>query len=105
MKYLLDTHTWLWWMREPRKLGTLTHQAIAEVWRSRGQVSSITACDSGTSAAPNTPCRRRAATISVSDCAAPQSADATVKPTMAIEKTRLRPKRAVQKPISGVQIA
>ncbi len=30
MKYLLDTHSWLWWVREPRKLGTVTHQVIAE---------------------------------------------------------------------------
>ncbi len=30
MKYLLDTHCWLWWVLEPDLLGPQTHRAIAE---------------------------------------------------------------------------
>ena len=30
MKYLLDTHCWLWWVREPARLGKLTHQTISD---------------------------------------------------------------------------
>ncbi len=53
--------------------------AIAWPTFSRGLMSSSTACDSGTSAAPNTPCSSRAATISTSEFASPQSAEAIVE--------------------------
>ena len=35
----------------------------------------------------------------------PQSTEATVKPATATRNTRLRPKRAARKPVSGVMIA
>jgi len=56
---------------------------MADPCFSRGLMSRITACDSGTSGAPNAPCRIRNATISSSDVAMPQSIDAIVKPTTA----------------------
>jgi len=28
MRYLLDTHIWLWMLREPHKLSSLVHQAL-----------------------------------------------------------------------------
>ena len=65
--------------------------AIAWPTFSRGLMSSSTACDSGTSAAPNTPCSRRAATISTRLSARPHSAEATVKPTTEIEEHLRRP--------------
>jgi PIN domain nuclease of toxin-antitoxin system len=30
MRYLLDTHIWLWMLREPHKLSSLVHQALHE---------------------------------------------------------------------------
>jgi PIN domain nuclease of toxin-antitoxin system len=30
MRYLLDTHIWLWMLREPHKLSSLVHQALYE---------------------------------------------------------------------------
>ena len=68
--------------------------AIAEAWRSRGWLSSSTACDSGTRQAPNTPCSRRKATSCVRLCAAPHNIDAMVKPTTDHMNRRLRPSRA-----------
>ncbi len=68
-------------------------------------MSSRTACDSGTSPAPNAPWSRRKATISGSEVAAPHSIEATVKPDTAIMNSRLRPNRAARKPVGGVMIA
>jgi len=30
MRFLLDTHIWLWMFREPHKLSSVVHQAVAE---------------------------------------------------------------------------
>ena len=30
MRYLLDTHIWLWMLREPHKLSSLVHQTLYE---------------------------------------------------------------------------
>ena len=68
-------------------------------------MSSSTACDSGTRAAPNTPCSSRNTTISGSDCATPHSTEATVKPATATRNSRLRPKRAASQPVGGVMMA
>src|SRR5579862_2379313 len=68
-------------------------------------MSSSTACDSGTSAAPHSPCRRRNSTSCDSDCAMPQSADAIVKPAADTASTFLRPIWPASHPESGVMIA
>ncbi len=62
-------------------------------------------CDSGTSAAPNTPCSRRNTTISFSDPATPHSIEETVKPTSEIRYSRFRPKRAASHPTGAVMMA
>ena len=68
-------------------------------------MSSIVACDSGTSAAENMPCTRRNTTICSSVCAAPQAIEAIVKPTMQIMNSGLRPKRDASQPTGAVMIA
>ena len=65
----------------------------------------MTACDSGTSAAPNTPCSRRNSTIWLMSCASPHSTEATVKPAEQMMKMRLRPKRLATQPTGAVMIA
>ncbi len=80
---------------------------IAIAWPifSFGLMSSSTACDSGTSAAPNRPCSRRAPTISRMLSAMPHSAEATVKPATANRNTRRRPNAEHSQPVSGVAMA
>ncbi len=68
-------------------------------------MSYITDCDSGTSAAPNMPCKTRNSTISGNDCAMPQRIDAMVKPATAVTNSRVRPNRAARKPVGAVMIA
>ncbi len=68
-------------------------------------MSSSTAWDIGISAAPKSPWKRRAATISGRVCASPQSAENTVKPTTEAMNTRLRPTCPASQPESGVMIA
>ncbi len=68
-------------------------------------MSSSTACDSGISAAPNTPCNRRNSTISTRELEMPHTADATVKPPMETWNTILRPSLPASQPVSGVMIA
>ena len=68
-------------------------------------MSSMVACDSGASAAPNMPCSRRNPTNCSSDCAAPHIMEATVKPVMQIMNSRLRPKRTAIQPTGAVMIA
>ena len=70
-----------------------------------GLMSSRTVCDSGTIAAPNTPCSRRNTTISSRLQAMPQSIEVTVKPTTEIRNSSLRPKRSDSQPVTGVMIA
>ena len=68
-------------------------------------MSSIVACDSGTSAAENMPCTSRNNTICSSVCAAPHSIEAIVKPTMQDTNNGLRPKREASQPTGAVMIA
>ena len=68
-------------------------------------MSSMVDCDSGTRAAPNTPCSSRKTTICGSDCAAPHSIEATVKPIRQVRNSRLRPKRKAIQPTGAVMIA
>ena len=68
-------------------------------------MSSIVACDSGASAAPNMPCSRRKPTSCSSDCAAPHSMEAAVKPMMQMMNSRLRPKRTAIQPTGAVMMA
>jgi hypothetical protein len=63
------------------------------------------ACDSGTSAAPNTPCSNRNDTICVRLCEMPHRADAATKPAMQISRKRLRPQTSVKYPVKGMKIA
>lgn len=63
------------------------------------------ACESGTSPAPKMPCMTRNSTISVSEVAAPQSIEASVKPITMIMNSRRRPSRAARMPVGGVMIA
>ena len=65
----------------------------------------MVACDRGTSAAPNIPCSRRKATISVREFAMPHSAEAIVKPVTHTRKRRLRPKCEASHPTGAVKIA
>ena len=53
-------------------------------------------CDSGTSAAPKTPCNSRNITICGRDCAAPHSMEAAVKPNRHSRKRFFRPNRMRQ---------
>jgi hypothetical protein len=73
----------------------MPHTAIAEPCFSRGLICIRTTCASGTSAAPNTPCSSRAATISASELDMPQRADATVNPEIDARKTFFCPKRSI----------
>ena len=79
--------------------------AIAEPCFSRGLISMTTTCDSGTRAAPKTPCSRRAATISNKESDSPHRADATVKPTTDVMNTCFCPKRSTNQPVTGVAMA
>ena len=60
---------------------------------------------SGTSAAPQMPCRKRQQTISVSESAAPHIIDAMTKPVMQATCRFLRPKRTAIQPTGAVMIA
>ena len=65
----------------------------------------MTACDNGTSAAPNTPCSKRNSTICVMSCARPHITDAAVKPAEQTIKTFFRPKRLAIQPTGAVMMA
>jgi hypothetical protein len=79
--------------------------AIAWPTFSFGLMSSSTACDSGTSAAPKTPCSSRAATICHSEAAMPHIAEAAVKPITATMNTLRRPHCPHSQPVTGVAMA
>ena len=81
------------------------HNAMAEPCFSRGQVSSRTACDSGTSAAPQRPCSSRNRTIWPRVWARPHKTEATVNPATWTRNSRLRPNRPASQPVGGVMIA
>ena len=80
---------------------------IAMAWPrcSGGYASSITDCDSGTSAAPNAPCRSRANTMAPMSCDDAQSSDATVNPAQQMMNRRFRPNRSDIQPIGAVMMA
>ena len=65
----------------------------------------MVACDSGTSAAPKVPCRKRNTTIWASDSAEPHSIEAMVKPARQVRNRFLRPHRAASQPTGAVKIA
>jgi hypothetical protein len=67
-----------------------------------GYASSITDCDSGTSAAPHIPCSSRNATICSIVWDSAQSSDATVKPPTHTMNSFLRPKRSASQPTGAV---
>ena len=64
-----------------------------------------TVCDSGTRAAPNTPCSTRNSTICGSVCAMPHSIEATVKPATETRNSRFSPNRPERNPVGGVMMA
>ena len=68
-------------------------------------MSSSTACDIGTSAAPPKPCSARNSTICGSVCARPHSTEATVKPAIEKRNTRLRPNCPASQPLKGIMMA
>ena len=69
-------------------------------------MSSSTACDSGTSAAPNDALQQAEQHhLGQARPAMPHSTEATVKPTIETRNSRLRPKRSASQPVSGVMIA
>ena len=68
-------------------------------------MSSITAWDSGPSAAPNMPCTMRNSTICSRLWAAPQSMEAKVKPAMAVIRKFFLPNRAASQPTGAVMMA
>ncbi len=79
--------------------------AIALPRCSPGNICNMMDCDSGTSAAPNTPCRKRNSTICARLVAMPHSAEVMTNPAMLISKKRFCPMRSVMKPVSGMKIA
>ena len=83
----------------------ITHRAMALACLCGGLMSSSTAWDIGISAAPHSPCSKRATTISGSDWAWPHKAEATVNPTMENRKTLRRPTCPASQPESGVMMA
>ncbi len=78
------------------------HTAMAEPCFAGGLMSSNTAWESGTSAAPHSPCSSRASTICANDPATPHSTDASVNPAMETRNTRFSPNRSVSQPDKGV---
>ncbi len=83
----------------------MPHTAIAEPCFSGGLMSISTICDMGTSAAPKTPCSRRAPTIWPREFDRPHKAEATVNPTTDARKICFCPKRSTSQPVNGVAIA
>jgi hypothetical protein len=79
--------------------------AIALPRFSGSKLSTIVACESGTTLAPNAPCSRRNMTICSNECACPQSMDETTKPATLTVRTRFRPNRSARKPLMGMTMA
>jgi hypothetical protein len=68
-------------------------------------MSTMMVCESGPSAAPQAPCSSRNRIICSSVCAAPHSADDSVKPATASTMRRRLPKREASQPMGAVMIA
>src|SRR5438445_5069095 len=83
----------------------ITQIDIARAWFLGGLISSRTACDMGTSAAPDKPCNNRAITICGSVCARPHNAEAIVNPISEATNTRRRPIRPASQPLKGIMMA
>lgn len=81
------------------------HSAIAWPCFSRGLMSSMKVCASGTMAAPKTPWSTRKATIEPSDQLSPQATEAATNPATEIRNSRFRPSRSAIHPVSAVTIA
>ncbi len=72
---------------------------------SRGLMSSRKVCDSGTMAAPKTPCSSRKPTIEGRLQDRPQAIEASVKPTIETRNSSRLPIRSASQPVTGVMIA
>src|SRR4051812_28620772 len=83
----------------------MPNTAMACPWRCGGLICKSVAWDSGISPAPATPCRARKNTSSPRLPAAPQSAEASVKPMTETRKIYLLPNRPASQPVSGIIIA
>jgi len=83
----------------------IPQNAVAVPCCSLGKVSRVIAWESGTSGAPNSPCKVRHRISSGSEVARPHSTVLTVKPNIAASSRRLRPKRPASQPVGGVAIA
>jgi len=70
-----------------------------------GLMSNNRAWDSGTRAAPPTPCMKRNSTICGSEFARPHSAEARVNRKMEARNTRRRPNSPASHPVSGMVTA
>ncbi len=79
--------------------------AIALPCSSRLLILRSTVCDSGTSAAPQMPCRVRKTTISPRLVAAPQAIEVRMKPPTETMKSSRSPIRSESQPVTGVMIA
>jgi hypothetical protein len=87
------------------KMTPMPQTDIACACRWGGLICNSTDCDSGTSAAPQTPCSSRYITICARLVATPHRAEARVKPATETKNTHLMPKRPASQPVSGVMIA
>ena len=76
----------------------MPHSAMAGPCCARGKVSSVIACDSGTSGAPNRPWQLRHRISSGNEVARPHKSVLMVKPSTAPSSRRLRPSRAASQP-------
>ena len=79
--------------------------AMARPCSSLGLMLRSTVCESGTSAAPNTPCSTRKRIISSRLVARPQAIEATTKPAVETMKSSRSPMRSLSQPVTGVMIA
>ncbi len=78
---------------------------IARPRFSGGKDSSITACETGCMAPPDSPCRTRKRTSAKSEVAKPQSTDVMVKPLTDSRRRRRRPILCASQPASGSTMA
>ena len=81
----------------------IVSQVVAEMSSSLRTPRSSSSRPTGTIMAPPMPCTIRAATSAPKLSAAPQAAEAALKTTIAIRKTRLAPKRSATQPEAGMK--
>src|SRR5580693_227114 len=87
------------------KMTPMPQTDIACACRWGGLICSNTDCDSGTSAAPQTPCIKRYTTICPRLVATPHKIEAKVKPATEMKNTHLMPKRPASQPVSADRLA